>query len=101
MKDPTTKQYKTIKIRDVIESPKLRHVPHTGYIQLFPLLMKIIDADSIQLKETLNLIRDPERLWTDFGLRSLAKNDPLYNVRNTEHDPPYWRGNIWEREQIF
>ena len=101
VKDPNSKTYKNIKVRDVLEQPSLGHVPHTGYIQLFPLLMKIIDADSVQLKETLNLIRDPARLWTDFGLRSLAKSDPLYNARNTEHDPPYWRGNIWERETIL
>ena len=88
-------QYKTIQIRKVNENPVERLVPHTGYIQLFPLIMKIIEPDSIQLKETLNLIRDPKRLWTNYGLRSLSKSDPLYQTRNTEHDPPYWRGNIW------
>lgn len=34
-------------------------------------------------------------MWTQFGLRSLAKAAPLYMARNTEHDPPYWRGQIW------
>ena len=57
--------------------------------------MKILESDSEQLGATLDMIADPEKLWTDFGLRSLSKSDPMFNERNTEHDPPYWRGNIW------
>ncbi|CAG5091136.1 Oidioi.mRNA.OKI2018_I69.PAR.g12876.t1.cds [Oikopleura dioica] len=86
---------RVIKVRKVVEQPRLRLVPHTGYIQLFPFLMKILDSDSPQLGATLEMIGDPQKLWTDFGLRSLAKSDPMFEERNTEHDPPYWRGNIW------
>ena len=48
-----------------------------------------------KLDAILNQIRDPKLLWTNYGLRSLARNAPLYDKRNTEHDPPYWRGAIW------
>ena len=40
-------------------------------------------------------MEDPSKLWTPFGLRSLSQSSSLYMRRNTEHDPPYWRGQIW------
>ena len=66
-----------------------------GYVSLFPFLVRIIRPDSPKLDRILTDIRDPDLLWTNFGLRSLAKNSPLYAKHNTEHDPPYWRGYIW------
>ncbi|KAH8395183.1 hypothetical protein KR222_000519 [Zaprionus bogoriensis] len=66
-----------------------------GYVSLFPLLLEQLDYDSPYLGKILRDLRDPEQLWTDFGLRSLSRNSPLYMIPNTEDDPPYWRGSIW------
>ena len=43
-----------------------------------------------------NAIYTDDSLSTQpYGLRSLARNAPLYAKSNTEHDPAYWRGAIW------
>ncbi|KAK9838545.1 hypothetical protein WJX81_006602 [Elliptochloris bilobata] len=70
-------------------------VPHFGYVSLFPLLMRLLSADSLALGELLAGLGDPARLWTPHGLRSLSADSSLYRKRNTEHDAPYWRGPVW------
>ncbi|TXG56065.1 hypothetical protein EZV62_017378 [Acer yangbiense] len=82
-------------IREVLKRPELRLVPHIGYVSLFPFMEKIIPPESWILDKQLDLISNRSILWTDYGLRSLAKTSTLYMKRNTEHDPPYWRGPIW------
>ena len=62
---------------------------------LFPLILELISPHSKKLEHTLNLMEDPNHLYTPYGLRSLSKSSSLYLKRNTEHDPPYWRGPIW------
>ena len=42
-----------------------------GYISLFPLLLRLIPPDSHVLGRQLELMRDPSRIWTQYGLRSL------------------------------
>ncbi|XP_059445134.1 mannosyl-oligosaccharide glucosidase GCS1 isoform X1 [Corylus avellana] len=82
-------------VREVLERPQLRLVPHVGYVSLFPFIGRLIPPGSWILEKQLNLISNQSILWTDYGLRSLAKTSSVYMKRNTEHDPPYWRGPIW------
>ncbi|CAD5219396.1 unnamed protein product [Bursaphelenchus okinawaensis] len=83
-------------LRRALEEPENRLVDDVyGYVSLFPFLLKLLPAESEQLKIILDQLGDPELLWTPYGLRSVAKNCVYYNKMNTQHDPPYWRGNIW------
>ncbi|XP_065565730.1 mannosyl-oligosaccharide glucosidase-like [Artemia franciscana] len=83
-------------IREVLTPPTLGFVDDTfGYVSLFPLFTHILSPSSQKLGKILDDLKNPNLLWTKYGLRSLAKNSPLYDKRNTEHDPPYWRGAIW------
>ncbi|KAL8514460.1 hypothetical protein ACS0TY_013538 [Phlomoides rotata] len=82
-------------VREVLEEPVLRLVPHIGYVSLFPFMGRLIPPDSWILEKQLDLISNKSFLWTNFGLRSLAKSSSIYMQRNTEHDAPYWRGPIW------
>ncbi|KAJ6134127.1 FAD dependent oxidoreductase [Penicillium sp. IBT 18751x] len=66
------------------------HVCHKGYISLFPFLTGLLGPDSPHLKPVLDLINDPEELWSDYGIRSLSKKDEFYGT-----DENYWRSPVW------
>eukprot|EP00882_Tetradesmus_deserticola_P017375 GHRQ01018612.1.p2 GENE.GHRQ01018612.1~~GHRQ01018612.1.p2 ORF type:complete len:183 (+),score=81.13 GHRQ01018612.1:276-824(+) len=82
-------------VRQVTQPPQLQLVPCFGYVSLFPLVMQLLPPDSLELGQQLQLLRQEQLLWTDHGLRSLAPSSSLYKKYNTEHDAPYWRGQIW------
>ncbi|WFD29638.1 mannosyl-oligosaccharide glucosidase [Malassezia sp. CBS 17886] len=63
---------------------------HAGYVSLFPLLTRILPADSPQLTHVLDLLGSRDALWSPHGLRSLSRQHPLYG---TGED--YWRSAIW------
>lgn len=54
------------------------HVCHPGYISLFPLLLGLLPPDSPHLGAMLDLLRDPEQVWSDYGIRSLSKASPFF-----------------------
>lgn len=87
--------YDKEKIREVKIEPQMQFVESFGYVSLFPFMLKIVEPSSLKLYKILNDLTNTDLLWTNYGLRSLARNAPQYQKRNTEHDPPYWRGAIW------
>jgi mannosyl-oligosaccharide glucosidase len=70
----------------------LKYIKHFGYVSLFPLMTRVLNPESNKLEKILNDLQNSTLLWTPYGLRSLAQSSSLYGIRNTEHDPPYWRG---------
>ncbi|KAJ9119625.1 hypothetical protein QFC22_003334 [Naganishia vaughanmartiniae] len=65
-------------------------VCHKGYISLFPLLLQHVNSTSPHLGAILDLISAPEHLWSEYGIRSLSAQHPLFG-----QGEDYWRGPIW------
>ncbi|KAF6241423.1 hypothetical protein HO173_000133 [Letharia columbiana] len=85
--DNKAKTYCDATIDDYEESVR---ICHKGYISIFPFLTGLLPPDSPRLKAILDLISDPEELWSDYGLRSLSMSDEFYGT-----DENYWRSPIW------
>lgn len=66
-------------------------VCHKGYLSLFPFLTKLIHIEELdKLEAMVDLISDPEELWSDYGIRSLSKSNQFYRTEEN-----YWRSPIW------
>lgn len=66
------------------------HVCHKGYLSLFPFLLSLLPPDSPHLGSVLDLLRDPQHLWSPYGLRSLSASHPEFATGEN-----YWKGPIW------
>ncbi|KAF5357937.1 hypothetical protein D9756_001883 [Leucocoprinus leucothites] len=66
------------------------HVCHKGYLSLFPFLLELLPAESPHLSAILDILHDPEHLWSPYGLRSLSKSHPEFGQGEN-----YWKGPIW------
>jgi hypothetical protein len=96
MVEEKTPQGDTVLVRKVLKEPKYGFVENVnGYANLFPMLMRLLPADSPHLGPMLEQIEDPEHFWTPYGLRSISTLSPYYNAWNDKGSGPYWRGPIW------
>ncbi|KAK7693188.1 hypothetical protein QCA50_002754 [Cerrena zonata] len=66
------------------------HVCDKGYLSLFPFLLSLLPSDSPHLGPILDMLRDPEHLWSPYGLRSLSASHPQFGQGEN-----YWKGPIW------
>jgi mannosyl-oligosaccharide glucosidase len=73
---------------DEFEEHKL--VCHKGYVSLFPFSLGLLKPDDAKLAKVLALIADEEQLWSPHGIRSLSKQDPMYETGEN-----YWRSPVW------
>ncbi|PNS14449.1 hypothetical protein CAC42_3735 [Sphaceloma murrayae] len=85
-----SKEYKTHCDATVDEYEESIHVCHKGYISIFPFMLGLIPHDDERMKHTLDLITDPDELWSDHGIRSLSKKDEFYGTAEN-----YWRSPVW------
>ncbi|GAC93457.1 mannosyl-oligosaccharide glucosidase [Pseudozyma hubeiensis SY62] len=74
----------------VDEHDQSYHVCHAGYVSLFPFMLELLDADSPHLGHVLDLLSDPEQLWSPYGIRSLSPKDEHFGQGDN-----YWRGPVW------
>ncbi|GAA5904067.1 hypothetical protein JCM6882_003816 [Rhodosporidiobolus microsporus] len=74
----------------VDEEDESYHVCHAGYISLFPFFLQLLEPTSPQLEAVLDLLRNPDELWSPYGIRSLSKSHELFGKGED-----YWRGPVW------
>jgi len=55
-----------------------------------PFLVSLVRPGHPHFTAMLGLIRDPNELWSSYGLRSLSRRDKLYGSEEN-----YWRSPIW------
>ncbi|KAF8911130.1 glycoside hydrolase [Gymnopilus junonius] len=81
------KMYCDVNVNDEDES---YHVCHKGYLSLFPFLLELLPPSSPHLGHILDILYDPEHLWSPYGIRSLSASHPEFGQGEN-----YWKGPIW------
>lgn len=74
----------------LVEGNQVERICHKGYISLFPFLVGLVGPDHSHFGAVLDLIQDPEELWSIFGIRSLSLKDKDYGTQEN-----YWRSPVW------
>jgi mannosyl-oligosaccharide glucosidase len=54
------------------------------------MILGLLSPESKRLKATIDLIKNPQELWTSHGVLSLSQSDKYFGTGEN-----YWRGPIW------
>lgn len=63
---------------------------HAGYISILPFALKLMPKDSPKLEQIVSLLSDSSKLFSEYGILSLSRDDEYFGK-----DENYWRGPIW------
>ena len=77
--------------QDVVLSPSGQRtfVGRIGYVGLLPVLLGILPC-SDRVEAVLDVMRDTDHLWSEYGLMSLSASDDDFGGGEN-----YWKGPIW------
>ncbi|TLS21588.1 uncharacterized protein PpBr36_10133 [Pyricularia pennisetigena] len=75
---------------------RFERVCHLGYVSVIPLMLGLVGAESPRLQALLELVGDPDRLFSPYGLRSLSAKDSGYGGGDD-----YWRGAVWANLNVL
>ncbi|SCU93671.1 LADA_0G04324g1_1 [Lachancea dasiensis] len=67
-----------------------KFVCHEGYISLMPFALKLVPKDSEKLKWFVELMGDTTKIFSEYGILSLSKQDSYFETGEI-----YWRGPVW------
>jgi alpha,alpha-trehalase len=76
---------------DAVERKRIPCVTYSGLIPLWARLAPSPRAQAMIERYVLN----PAKLWSPYGIRSLAADEPLYNNENVIKPYSNWQGPIW------
>jgi len=81
------KMYCDLGVNDDDESG---YVCHKGYLSIMPFVLELLTPTSPHLGHILDLLHDPDHLWSPYGIRSLSASHPEFGK-----DENYWKGPVW------
>lgn len=76
--------------QDVFWDIPLKFKTWTSFMPMYVGIAPKEYAEKLVRKHILNR----EEFWSDYGIRTLAKNEPVYNLEETSN-PSNWQGPIW------
>lgn len=76
--------------QDVFWDIPLKFKTWTSFMPMYAGIAPKEYAEKLVKKHLLNR----EEFWSDYGLRTLAKNEPVYNLVETSN-PSNWQGPVW------